>query len=83
MVYQLQQQELKDEFEEKKIHREVLKSGEQTFDKWLPQTPRRAGAGLIIPLVIPKLAPIFRGSLEAATHQILDIKEYLYINRVS
>ena len=48
MVYQLNYQELNDEFEERKVHRQVLKAGEQSFDEGLPQTVRRAKAGLII-----------------------------------
>jgi len=48
MVYQLKYQELNDEFEERKVHRQVLKAGEQTFNEGLQQTICRAGAGLII-----------------------------------
>lgn len=48
MVYQLKYQELNDEFEERKVHRQVLKAGEQTFNEGLPQTVRRARASLII-----------------------------------
>ena len=48
MVYQLKYQELNDEFEERKVHRQVLKADEQPFDEGLPQTVRRARASLII-----------------------------------
>jgi hypothetical protein len=48
MVYKLQYQELNDGFEERKVLRQVLKAGEQTFNEGLPQTVRRARAGLII-----------------------------------
>ncbi len=37
MVYQLKYQELNDEFEERKVHRQVLKAGEQPFNEGLPQ----------------------------------------------
>ena len=48
MVYQLKYQELNDEFEERKVHRQVLKAGEQTFNEGLPRAIRRARASLII-----------------------------------
>jgi len=53
MVYQLKYQELNDEFEERKVHRQVLRAGEQPFDEGLPQTVRRARASLIIIVARP------------------------------
>jgi hypothetical protein len=52
MVCQLKHQELNDEFEQRKVHRQVLKAGEQPFDEGLPQTIHRAGAGLIIKEIV-------------------------------
>ena len=53
MVYQLKYQELNDEFEERKVHRQVLKADEQPFDEGLPQTVRRTRASLIIIVARP------------------------------
>ncbi len=52
MVYQLKYQELNDEFEERNVHRQVLRAGEQPFDEGLPQPVRRAKAGLIVKAIV-------------------------------
>ena len=53
MVYQLKYKELNDEFEERKVHRQVLRVGEQTFNEGLPRAIRRARASLIIIVARP------------------------------
>jgi hypothetical protein len=52
MVYQLKYQKRNGEFEERKVHRQVLRAGAQPFDEGIPQTVHRAKTGLIIKEIV-------------------------------